>query len=558
MMFADNQRISHRQLIRQLILSLGVPILLCLPGSHHILGANGVLGILVNFVIYYFAIILFVRIAPAYQDLTKTLGSFQGRFVAFLYLIPLVLAGAYLLSVTSSLACTYLISGVPKWLAGLLISGVCAAGSHMGLEKRGRIGEVSCGLIIGGFLLLYVLACFQGESVYINDPVQGAWNWQEGLESSYAVFCALSFLGFLPFLLPWVSKPNSSGKLIFYGVLFLGGMLAAVLILSQAAFGWERLIREKSPILPLMAGTNLPGDVLARFDVLWIALLIFGLFFSLGSVFFYGSHILEQAGMLPLRFCLLILVYAVAFGSWNGYSIEEWFGQLLVRMIAPLMLVLTFYVAIWYKSKNGGKGGSRARFSLLLLLTAVVFALCGCSGVDPEKRMYPLAMSVDYENGQYQVTYEMADLPEATGQEKPEENGVTGLALSGRDFQEIDSEYDRSQEKYLDISHLEVLILGEELLRQNQCAPLFNYLKGNPLVGEDMYVFRAADVDKVMSYQGEDGESIGEYLVGIYENRPYYQKRSGITLRQVYNSWYGQEGVPPLPLIKLKKHGPYL
>lgn len=185
-------------------------------------------------------------------------------------------------------------------------------------------------------------------------------------------------------------------------------------------------------------------------------------------------------------------------------------------------------------------------------------ALCGCSGVDPEKRMYPLAMAVDYENGKYLVSYGMADLPGATGQDKPEEDAVTGVSLSGRNFREIDDEYDNSQEKYLDISHLEVLILGENLLRQDQCAPLFNYLKGNPLVGEDLYVFRAADVDAVMSYQGEDSQTIGEYLVGIYENRPYFQKKSGITLREVYNSWYGQEGIPSLPLIKLKEDGPYL
>ena len=195
---------------------------------------------------------------------------------------------------------------------------------------------------------------------------------------------------------------------------------------------------------------------------------------------------------------------------------------------------------------------------LLMMLACLTFALCGCSGVDPEKRLYPLVMSVDYENSQYRIAYGMANLPGATGQDKPEEDRATNVSLSGRTFDEIDSEYDRSQEKYLDISHLQVLILGEEVIRQNQCASLFNYLKGNPLVGEDLYVFRASDVEEVMSYQGKDNQSIGEYLVGIYENRPYSQKKSGVTLRQVYNSWYGQEGLPALPLIKLREDGPYL
>lgn len=345
-MFADNQRISHRQMSRQMILSLIVPILLCLPGTHHILGANGLIGILVNFVIYYFVIILLIRIAPAYQNLPKT--------IALLYLIPLVFTGAYLLATTARLVCTYLISGVPQWLAGLLILTVCATGSHMGLEKRGRIGEVSCSLVVGGFLLLYLLACFQGDSVYVNNPVQGAFRWLDSLDSSYTIFCALSYLGFLPFLLSRVSKPNSSRKPVFAGVLILGAMLGIALLLSQAVFGWERLIREKFPILPLMAGTNLPGDILARFDVLWIALLIYGLFFSLGSIFFYGSHILEHAGLQPLRLWMLLLVYIIAVNSFYGYQIEEWFGWLLSWVVTPLIAALTLYMCLWYKSKSKG------------------------------------------------------------------------------------------------------------------------------------------------------------------------------------------------------------
>lgn len=343
-------------MIRQLILSLIVPFLLCLPGNGHVLGANGLLGILVNFILYYFAIILLIRISPAFQDLPRTMGKLQSRLIAVLYLVPLVLTGGYLLSTASSLACTYLISGIPRQLASLLILGVCAAGSHMGLEKRGRIGEVSCGLIAGAFLLLYLLACFQGNSAYINDPVQGTLKWRDSLDSIYTIFCALSFLGFLPFLLPQVSKPGSSGKMIFFGVLFLGAMLAIALILSQAVFGWERMAREEFPLLPLMAGTDLPGDILARFDVLWISLLIYGLFFSLGSIFFYGSHILEQVRLKPLRLWLLLLVYGITLDPFPDYPIDESFGRLLSLVIAPLMLALTFYVGIWYKSRN--KGGA--------------------------------------------------------------------------------------------------------------------------------------------------------------------------------------------------------
>ena len=35
------------------------------------------------------------------------------------------------------------------------------------------------------------------------------------------------------------------------------------------------------------------------------------------------------------------------------------------------------------------------RWIACILLFCVVFQLCGCSGIEPEKRRYPLAMGVD-------------------------------------------------------------------------------------------------------------------------------------------------------------------
>ena len=70
---------------------------------------------------------------------------------------------------------------------------------------------------------------------------------------------------------------------------------------------------------------------------------------------------------------------------------------------------------------------------VFMLAVCLAVLMCGCSGVDPEKRLYPLVMSVDYKNSQYLVSYGMASLPEATGQDKPQEGeDVTGVSLSGR------------------------------------------------------------------------------------------------------------------------------
>ena len=45
------------------------------------------------------------------------------------------------------------------------------------------------------------------------------------------------------------------------------------------------------------------------------------------------------------------------------------------------------------------------------------------------------------------LKYAMPDMNVTTGQEKPEEDPVSVLTLAGRNFQEIEEVYNRSQEK---------------------------------------------------------------------------------------------------------------
>ena len=49
MKFAENNRISHRQLYRQMILGLLAPFLLCIPGRNGMNGLSAVLGIVAPF-----------------------------------------------------------------------------------------------------------------------------------------------------------------------------------------------------------------------------------------------------------------------------------------------------------------------------------------------------------------------------------------------------------------------------------------------------------------------------------------------------------------------------
>ena len=58
-----------------------------------------------------------------------------------------------------------------------------------------------------------------------------------------------------------------------------------------------------------------------------------------------------------------------------------------------------------------------------------------------------------------------------------------------------------------------------------------------------------------MELDGTEVESLGEYLVGIYENRPSEQGEKGVTLQEVYSAWYGEGSLPALPRAVLGENG---
>lgn len=57
MTFAENNRISHRQLYRQMVLTLTAPFLLCLFGGGKLLGAEKIVGTVLAIILLLFYVI---------------------------------------------------------------------------------------------------------------------------------------------------------------------------------------------------------------------------------------------------------------------------------------------------------------------------------------------------------------------------------------------------------------------------------------------------------------------------------------------------------------------
>ena len=544
MKFAENNRISHRQLYRQMILTFLAPFLVCLPGKNGIQGMNGFWGIVLAVSVLILYVFILLRVTSGYSDMVRFLGSFWGRMAGVFFLVYIIFTAVYILKILEQIIPRWLLMGIPSGWISFLVIVVCSIGTEKGIQRRGRMAEISGGLLLAGVLLMMVLCLGQIRVDYLQEMaeaerISGATVVQGG----YLFLCGFSGVGLLPFIMRDVVKPGSVGKTIIGAILTVGGILAGVLVLLPAVFGWNRLLTEEYPILPLLAGAALPGNILARFDVLWMGFLLYGLLFALGSLFYYGHQVMEKCHLGTAKYWMAALVFGLSLLEVSGMAVRTFYRNYLEIIFVPGLLFIQVLLLFCGRKR-------KTRKTTIVALMAFILALNGCAGIEPEKRMYPLALGAEWSEDGWTLIYGMPELPSAEGQEK-EESQNSVLSIKGSDFDEIEKIYNRSQEKYLDMGHLQVLILKNQLVQSEHWKELLAYLEKEPLIGENVYVFRSEYPEQIMKWN-KNGSSTGEYLLGILENRIPEQEKNGVTLRQVYQQHYENNTLPDIPEIILQ------
>ena len=352
MKFAENNRISQRQLYRQIVIAFIAPLILCLFGNRKTLGLGGLAGTAAALAAVLFYVILLIRLRYAFARPCKTAGVVWGRLTALFFLIYCIFGAAFLLNLLGEIVAVSLGTGIgKKWLC-LITLLVCSLGTQKGIQRRGRMGEVSGGVVLAAVMLMLVLAVGQGKWEYFQEMVwNSSFSGRKILESGYDVICAFSGLGLLPFALNCVGNSKDTGKTVSLAVFTLGILLILTELLLPSVFGWGRLKYESCPILPLLSGAELPGNVLARFDVLWMGFLLYSLLFSIGSFLHYGHLIVEKADMGTGKLWISILVFAGAVWDIERWGIRNSFPLYLKYIFVPGMLVLQIMFFMTGKKK---------------------------------------------------------------------------------------------------------------------------------------------------------------------------------------------------------------
>ena len=354
-MFSDNQRISGKQMKCQMILSLVGILLLFQAGEMVAGGVNSLLGMVIGLGLLILYLFFLVRVSAVYSNLERYFGCIGKWLITVVYLSFLVLSGSYLLEKVSFVTERYLLSGVPLPVISAVFVLAACMGMGNEIQRRGRLAELCFPWILVALILLLAFAAFHfhGLDFSLMEP----WSAVKVTEGVYRYFTMGTSVSLAAFLLSRVDKGNSEKSGGTFRSLTMGLIVVTLLLLAAAAvllgvYGFRGIRNMEFPILDLMAGTSLPGNFLKRFDIVWLAVLIFSLLFSLGSILFYGCWLTGRNGIRRdwSRLIMAGLIWLGSLIEWSGKTVSDIYSTVLQDIYAPVFLLITV-LGLWAQKR---------------------------------------------------------------------------------------------------------------------------------------------------------------------------------------------------------------
>lgn len=360
-MFAENHRISLRQMQGLLLLDCFGTAVLFLPTTAAQIGGNW-LTVLLGSSVFVLSAQLLAHIGrkmphgTAVEWFRTAFGGIWGTVLLFGLGGKLLFDGSLELRLLSEVISYALLPATPVWVISLCILLTAGALAVGGLECRGRCAELLFFVTAVPLVLLLLAVAFSvryDRLLPLGLPTPFACG--EGILQMSLVFQGLPFLYFV---FPALKKTEKAPQAVCVSSLLTTAVVAVILLLCLAAYGTELLSAKWLSPLQMLERVSLSGIFLTRQDVLllwfWTAS---GVVFLSGTVFYttlLGTRLRRASFQKKwLLLCMLFLFAASLLPKSFSQAyhlrlrIAPWL-HLFYLILVPLLLL--FFC---------GKGGKR-------------------------------------------------------------------------------------------------------------------------------------------------------------------------------------------------------
>lgn len=178
--------------------------------------------------------------------------------------------------------------------------------------------------------------------------------------------------------------------------------------------------------------------------------------------------------------------------------------------------------------------------------------LTGCNGAtEIEDKRFALSVGIDMEREKLKVTYEFPSLSKSTDKEDDDGENSNLFQTVVNWYYETEKEFNRNSDKRLDYKHLKALIIGTDLLEnEEKLEEYILYIEKNSLYPWNTLVFAGEDTaDAIYKESTGIDKSLGEYLNKMYANGERSENEEMITLRDLIHHYYNKDKILLIPSI---------
>lgn len=515
-MFADNQKISPRQMRRLLIFDLlGVGTLLLPCKLAQLCGTRGIWCIAIGTIAAFLYMLLLGR---AMRVMRMDLFSYARSKVLHITLsvIMTMLAG-FCLKIFVDLIRRSLVPDEGFLIIGGVIIIVSVYAVSGGMESRARVYELLFYFVLIPLILMLSQAAVDVKPVYVLQP--GAGQLSELCQGSGLVFMSFSVLFFTLFFPGAVSEARARKieRSAMVALLVSATIILAVYIILVGTFGAAALAKMRFPAVTLMSTVQITGNFFKRTDALMCGIWFFTLFSVLNMSIFYGAKAIETISSAKLR-RTTALIGGLAFVVALGFEYEEDLMEKFIKLMGVIGVPL-------------------------FLLIPLVIVLKGCNSKELESRCFPMLMALDSNGQMVSFSYIFPKV----GEDK------VIAPVQEADFQRAKTVYEANLSKLADLNHVKIILLSESYIGdEKQMEQLLSYAGATEEIPRNTYVCVTDDVQQILATEAESGPDIGTYIEELIENHPLKEQGNLVTIGNLIDESSNNLMILYLPYLTVK------
>nr|MDE7431299.1 GerAB/ArcD/ProY family transporter [Lachnospiraceae bacterium] len=495
-MILNNDKISARQLYRMIVIStVGITCLLSTDISIYFAGRDGlfcIIGALILSLLYAFVIIGLCRITKwnydeyAKQHFHDVVNKIIYGIFLIRYFVMLILALAFLLRIIRSELLTEM--GYIGTLIPILL--LMAYSVSRGLEARARMTECMIYIVLIPIFILAVLGISGTDQYYLVPLFHG--NIRGIIGGSIVLFLLFSPLEMLLFMSEHITcrykteqnkdlkasenpkgKSRGSGaeKAIIWGIITIFVLNIIFYVISVGNLSANVIAAKGDAVLNLAKSVKLPYLVFEK-----------------------------QGGMFMLFFVVSLFIAIFCLAHHTMFMAEKLMGKKSRISYAALILLsfIGLYVTVHYTDYFHGVTKVRE------------------TRVEIENREYADSMIINYAEGKYGIAL---TFPDSEDENRLEEYKVSAVHA-------LKYEYGKMTDKRLDLSHVQVVILGEKILKDEKLfREVMSFLENEKEISDSLNVCAVKQnmetfTDNIKEY----GIRPGRYISKMIENNIGYAK----------------------------------